>query len=500
MRKLLTGVMFCLAVSLVLNAQTSNWESSETDMILDTNIYIPEEFESSIDSLFNSWYVKYYVKQRAENSTPRNIQVSDAVYKERLSHLPNIIEMPYNEVVRNCIDLYVNRRGRVIEYMLGLADFYFPMIEQILDEHQLPHELKYLAIVESALNPTALSRAGATGLWQFMLPTGKAYGLEINSLVDERRDPVKATYAACKYFKDMYAIYGDWHLVIASYNCGPGNVNKAIRRADGKRNYWDIYNYLPKETRSYVPLFIAANYAMNYYSEHGLTPVSTSLPLAVDTVMVGNLLHFDQIAEVLSVDKELLRVLNPQYKRDIIPGHSAPRPLRLPTAQTYAFVNFEDSVHKYKSDNFFGEYATIHSSLEKLVHTVGTGETMNSIANKYGVTVAQVKRWNGLRSSNVRIGSQLTVYIDNGGVSFPESDSAVSEAPRSRTSPIVKPPTRTAGTQSKGFVTHQVRQGESFSTISKKYNVTVKALMDINKTNSSKLRVGQIIKVPKKGR
>jgi len=422
MKKILTGFILCFVCSFTTNAQTTT--QTDTNTVSDTSVYVPESFEAGVDSLLNSWYVKYYVKQQSKNNVRSNIEVSETVYKERLSHLPRIIEMPYNEVVKNCIDLYVNRKSRIIEYMLGLADFYFPMIEQVLDENRLPLELKYLAIVESALNPIALSRAGATGLWQFMLPTGRAYGLEINSLIDERRDPVKATYAACRYFKDMYSIYGDWNLVIAAYNCGPGNVNKAIRRADGKRDYWAIYNYLPRETRSYVPLFIAANYAMNYYSHHGLTPVSTTLPLSADTVMVNNLLHFDQIAEVLNMDKELIRMLNPQYKQDIIPGNSAPRPLCLPVTNIYAFINLEDSIHKYKSEQFFTNrsyvepegYSARNSAQEKITHKVRQGETMNTIANRYGVTVSQVKKWNGLKSNKVKTGVRLTLYVNNGGV------------------------------------------------------------------------------------
>jgi len=452
MKKILSGLIVCFTGAVVMmNAQNVIWtdtkepksisavtqktlknNSLNTDSLLDTNVFIPESFETNVESLLNSWHVNYYVKQHPKDNEHGNIQVSAAVYKDRLSRLPFIMEMPYNEVVGRCIDLYVNRRGSIIEYMLGLADFYFPMIEQALDENRLPLELKYLAIVESALNPTAVSRAGATGLWQFMLPTGKIYGLEINSLVDERRDPVKATYAACRYFKDMYDIYGDWNLVIAAYNCGPGNVNKAIRRAGGKRDYWAIYNHLPRETRSYVPLFIAACYAMNYHSKHGLTSVSTSLPLATDTVMVNDLLHLEQVAQMLNVDKEMLRALNPQYKRDIIPGNNGAKPLRLPITDISAFVGIGDTIYRYKSEEFFVNRSFVEpagedsksrsSSHERIVHRVRAGETVSSIASKYGVTVAQVKKWNGLKSTKIRKGAKLTLFVDNGGIRMSDKE------------------------------------------------------------------------------
>ena len=279
---------------------------------------IPESLDSDIDSLLHSWHVQYFTKREDYcHDDEENVYFPDSVYASRLASLPRIIPMPYNNVVRDCIDLYTERRRNLVRYMLGMADYYFPIIEEVLDKHGLPIELKYLAVVESALNPVALSRVGACGLWQFMLPTGKQYGLTINSLVDDRRDPVKATEAACAYFKDMYAIYKDWSLVMASYNCGPGNVNKAIKRSGGKTNFWDIFPYLPKETRSYVPLFIAANYVMNYYCDHNLCPLETNLPLATDTIHVNKMLHLQQVSEVLQVGLEQLRALNPQYKRDI---------------------------------------------------------------------------------------------------------------------------------------------------------------------------------------
>ena len=277
------------------------------DSLSDVVGLIPESLDANVDSLLHSWHVQYFSKvDEYCHDDAENVYFPDSVYEERLERLPSVIRLPYNEVVRDCIDLYAGRKRDLVRYMLGMADFYFPIIEQVLDKHNLPLELKYLAVVESALNPVALSRVGACGLWQFMLPTGKIYGLEINSLLDERRDPEKATEAACKYFEDMYAIYGDWNLVLASYNCGPGNVNKAIRRSGGKTDFWEIFRYLPRETRSYVPLFIAANYIMNYYCDHNICPMQTSLPLATDTVMVNSMLHLQQVSDVLGIDIEQL--------------------------------------------------------------------------------------------------------------------------------------------------------------------------------------------------
>ncbi|MCD8194305.1 MAG: transglycosylase SLT domain-containing protein, partial [Tannerellaceae bacterium] len=390
--------------------------------------YIPESLDANVDSLLRSWHVKYFAKvDEFCHDDNENIFFHDSIYIERLSLLPRVIPMTYNKVVRDCIDLYASRRRELIRYMLGMADYYFPIMEKVLDENDLPIELKYLAIVESALNPVALSRMGASGLWQFMLPTGKSYGLEINSLVDERRDPVKSTQAACRYFQDMYAIYGDWNLVMASYNCGPGNVNKAIRRSGGKTDFWEIYPYLPKETRSYVPLFIAANYIMNYHCEHNICPVETTLPLATDTVMVHQMLHLQQVADVLDMDIELLRTLNPQYKRDIIPGKIAAAPLKLPAVQTFDFVDKEDSVYTHKVEELLANCIPLDptdpssfkaASRERITHTVKSGENLHTIGNIYGVTAGDIRKWNGLGSNRVAAGKRLSLYVDNGGVAF----------------------------------------------------------------------------------
>ena len=403
---------------------------------------IPESLDSDIDSLLHSWHVQYFTKREDYcHDDEENVYFPDSVYASRLASLPRIIPMPYNNVVRDCIDLYTERRRNLVRYMLGMADYYFPIIEEVLDKHGLPIELKYLAVVESALNPVALSRVGACGLWQFMLPTGKQYGLTINSLVDDRRDPVKATEAACAYFKDMYAIYKDWSLVMASYNCGPGNVNKAIKRSGGKTNFWDIFPYLPKETRSYVPLFIAANYVMNYYCDHNLCPLETNLPLATDTIHVNKMLHLQQVSEVLQVDLEQLRALNPQYKRDIVPGNTGDAVLKLPASDTYAFVDKEDSIYQYRVEEFLPSYLVTISggstsgvaTREQVTHIVLKNENIYTIANRYGVTPQEIKKWNRLSSNRLARGKRLKLYVDNGGVYLSaknaQKEKAVSASP-----------------------------------------------------------------------
>ncbi len=459
---------------------------------------IPESLDSDIDSLLHSWHVQYFTKREDYcHDDEENVYFPDSVYASRLASLPRIIPMPYNNVVRDCIDLYTERRRNLVRYMLGMADYYFPIIEEVLDKHGLPIELKYLAVVESALNPVALSRVGACGLWQFMLPTGKQYGLAINSLVDDRRDPVKATEAACAYFKDMYAIYKDWNLVMASYNCGPGNVNKAIKRSGGKTNFWDIFPYLPKETRSYVPLFIAANYVMNYYCDHNLCPLETNLPLATDTIHVNKMLHLQQVSEVLQVDLEQLRALNPQYKRDIVPGNTGDAVLKLPASDTYAFVDKEDSIYQYRVEEFLPSYlVTINggstsgvATREQVTHIVLKNENIYTIANRYGVTPQEIKKWNRLSSNRLARGKRLKLYVDNGGVYLSaknaQKEKAVSASPAQKAE------------KKDGYIAHKVRSGESLYSIASKYpGVSAQTLKQANNLSDSKIIPGQVLKIP----
>lgn len=345
-------------------------ESSEEDEITvidpegnEEVIEFPEAMTYDLDSLLNLYMAKTYLDEPDDcNMKNVNPTYSKEDYVDRLYRMPCVMEMAYNDVVQKFIDRYSGRLRHSISYMLGASNFYIPIFEEALETYQLPLELKYLPIIESALNPKAVSRVGATGLWQFMLATGKQYGLQVNSLVDERRDPVKSSYAAARYLSDLYKIFGDWNLVIAAYNCGPANINKAIHRANGttkgqdqtangqqlNKDYWHIYPYLPKETRGYVPAFIAANYIMTYYSQHNICPMTTRLPAKTDTIMVNRNIHLEQVAEVVGINIDLLRSLNPMYRRDIVPGASELSPIRLPQTEVGRFIDLQDSICNYR--------------------------------------------------------------------------------------------------------------------------------------------------------
>lgn len=323
-------------------------------------IEFPEAMTFNLDSLLSLYMSKAYLSPGDCQMKDENPSYTSEEYIERLRRMPTIMEMGYNDIVQRFIDRYMGRLRHSVSFMLGAANFYVPIFEEALEAYQVPLELKYLPVIESALNPKAVSRVGATGLWQFMLTTGKQYGLEINSLVDERRDPVRASYAAARYLRDLYRIFGDWNLVIAAYNCGPGNINKAIHRAGGEKDYWRLYPYLPAETRGYVPAFIAANYAMTYYCEHNICPMSTRLPLQSDTVVVNRDVHLEQIAAVLDIDIELLRSLNPQYRRDIVPGNTKEYAIRLPMADAVRFIDMQDSIYSYRT----GDLLTKRSIVE----------------------------------------------------------------------------------------------------------------------------------------
>ena len=344
----------------------------------------------------------------------------DSVYKARLQALPCVIELPYNESVRAFILRYVKRSPKQVARLMRMSEYYFPIFEEALGKYQLPYELKYLQIIESALNPMARSHAGAAGLWQFMPATAKLFGLEVNSLVDERMDPIRSTEAACRFLSSMYAIYHEWNLVIAAYNCGSGNVNKAIRKADGKRDFWSIYPFLPRETRNYVPIFIAANYAMNYGQEHGICKAPIEKTMLTDTIRTTQRLHLQQVSDQLGIDMDELRRLNPQYSRDILPGGS-PYTLCLPSEKIGLFIDQQDSILAYKADSLINNRRA-EIDLAKVTsitgayrvngvtyYTIKNGDSLSGIAKKFHCTVKQLKQWNNLSSDNIRAGKKLKI-------------------------------------------------------------------------------------------
>ena len=416
-------------------------------------IEVPEGMLLEIDSLLNQYNSKTYLQDNDCHYSDVNPEFPVETYIERLQRIPSVMEMPYNDVVRKFIDRYAVRLRASVSYMLGAANFYMPIFEEALEMYNLPLELKYLPVIESALSPTATSRVGAAGLWQFMLATGKQYGLEVNSLVDERRDPIKSTYAAARYLRDLYKIYDDWNLVIAAYNYGPQNINKAIHRAGGVKDYWAIYKYLPRETQGYVPAFIAANYIMTYYCEHNICPMRTQIPAKSDTIVVNRDVHFKQIAAVTGIRIEELRSLNPQYRRDIVNGSTQPSVIRLPQTYVNAFLDHEDSIYNYEAATLLTKRTVVEVTADDVKEdvvarsqtvaprthqatqgrtravsqsrnrrggktasrgrsqsvTVKSGQTLSQIAKKNNTTVEKLKRLNGIKGNNIRAGKKLKV-------------------------------------------------------------------------------------------
>ena len=348
------------------------------------------------------------------------VELPDSIYKQRLQALPFVIEVPYNEVVRRYILRYVKHSPRQLAALQRKAEYYFPIFENILAKHDLPYELCYMPVIESALNPQARSHMGATGLWQFMPATGKKYGLEINSLVDERMDPIRSTEAACLFLKNLYGIFQDWNLVIAAYNCGPGNVNKAIHRAGGKRDFWSIYPFLPSETRGYLPIFIAASYAMNYAQEHGICPADPLPTMAADTIITTHRQHLKQIADNIDIPLAELRRLNPQYPRDIIPGGKS-YAICLPIEKAGMYIDLQDTILAYRAEELIhnrrDEIELLHRTSVNggysingvTYYKIKEGDTLGGIAKKFRVSVKQLKAWNGLKSDMIRAGKTLKI-------------------------------------------------------------------------------------------
>ncbi len=533
----------------------ANVRAIATDTLSTTSIIYPESFETDTHRMMQNWYLTNYASLDKDADKRRTTTPStEQDYIDRLQSLPTTIEMPYNREVRAFIDMYCERKKSLVETMLGMSLYYMPIFEQALDKYGMPMELKYLPVIESALNPAAVSRAGATGLWQFMLSTARGEGLEVNSLVDQRRDPYASSDAAARYLKKLYNTYGDWSLAIAAYNCGPGNVNKAIRRAGGgKKDFWEIYPFLPAETRTYIPAFIAANYAMNFYNHHNISPALASKPIITDSVHVSRRVHFQQIADVMGISMDELRILNPQYRQDIIPGDIHPYPLILPNIQAYCYIANEDSIVNHNAELYArravvepstgrsesevsgdGEYIT-----ENIVkyHKVRRGETLSTIARRYGVTTSSIKKANGIKR-NVRRGQTLkivtvkrrwvpstktddtktgvnqpTVTTPNDSTTVNDSTTIVTPVKTGETPTQVtdspKQKTDTTTTQNKKKETkkkdvkpkdvkHTVAAGENLTKIARKYGVTVDEIKQANGLKNDNIQSGKTLKIPQK--
>lgn len=401
-----TLIIICIALALCTRALANDSlivtpiDSIDTPIFFDEALAVLDTTECSSDTLISD--------------------LPDSVYKARLQALPFVIEVPYNEVVRRYIQRYIKHSPRQLASLQRKAEYYFPLFEDILGKHNLPYELCYLAVVESALNPQAHSHMGAAGLWQFMPSTGKIYGLEVNSLVDERMDPLRSTEAACRFLKSLYGIFNDWNLAIAAYNCGPGNVNKAIHRAGGKRDFWSIYPFLPSETRAYLPLFIAAAYAMNYADVHGICPADLQITMKTDTIVTYERQHLQQVADNLNIPLSELRRLNPQYARDILPGGKA-YALCLPIEKAGSYIDQQDSIIAYRAKELIHNRRDEIELLQRTsvqggysvngvtYYKIKEGDTLGGIAKKFHVSVKQLKAWNGLKSDIIRAGKTLKI-------------------------------------------------------------------------------------------
>ena len=522
------------------------------ETIVDNSIVFPESFETDTKALMNNWYLKNYTVLDSYVENSKANEVSDEVYIQRLRAMPTAIEMPFNSVVKTYIEMYTERRRTLVEEMLGMSLYYMPIFEQALEKEGLPLELKYLPVIESALNPEAVSRVGATGLWQFMISTAKGLGLEVNSMVDERRDPYRSSASAATYLKSLYNIYHDWSLVIAAYNCGPGNVNKALRRAGGTgKDFWEIYPYLPKETRGYVPAFIAANYVMTYFKNHNISPSLAKKPLLTDTIAVNQRIHFNQISQVLNMPLDELRVLNPQFRRDVIPGDTRAYTLCLPTHQIYSFIMSKDSILNYRNDLYARrdvvQPATLNEDKVTGVegvdfnyetqtvtkwHKVGRRETLSSIARKYGVTTTSIKRSNGLKRSRVTRGQSLKIVTpqrvkvpieksdeqvndelmaDNGEnvtevttneTVNSENTQEVTPEPKETAKPKNKEPQRKPSRKanSDGIISkHTVRSGESLYRIATDNGITIDELKAANGITDDAVQAGMVLTIPEPG-
>lgn len=486
----------------LLNYYEGGQEDTETAEI----IYTAEVS----DSLLNIWYAQKLVSEESldmegMDTLSFSSDVPDSVYIQRINQMNSFITLPYNDIVKNYIIRYSEKMPATMGKILGLSEYYMPIFQETFDRYGLPEELKAMAVIESALNPLAVSRAGAKGMWQFMYQTAKMYGLHIDSFVDERLDPVKSADAAARYLQDAYEIFGDWNLAIASYNCGAGNVNKAIRRS-GSRKFWDLWPFLPRETRGYGPAFVGALYTLKFHKEHGIKPETIQMPPVVDTFHINKMLHLKQVSELTGAPLEELKNLNPQYKHEIIPGNEREYILRIPYTYSGAFIDCEDSLYTHKADIYFNP-TTIKKIKdggdgERIVYRVKNGDYLGRIATKYRVSVNQIKRWNNLKSNNIRVGQRLIIYRGGKAPAASSQKPAAGTQSTSEAKPAAKSsaPKAPIQTSSDGeYTIYTVKSGDSFYSIAKNYpGVSAQNIMDFNGIDSSKIRPGMKIKIPSK--
>lgn len=471
MKRIKTLLLALAASFITATAQTDEITVHNDQNGRDEVIDLPEGMSVSCDSLINEWMAKKYLYPDTTCANPDyNPTFTTEEYQERLRRLPVVMEMPYNSVVQKFIDQYSGRLRRTVSYALGAGNFYIPIFEEALDYYGLPLELKYLPVIESALEPKAKSPAGAVGLWQFMLATGKRYDLKVNSLIDERQDPYKSSWAAARYLRDLYKIYRDWNLVIAAYNCGPTNVNKAIHRANGVRDYWTIYPYLPSETRGYVPAFIAANYIMNYYCEHNICPMKTKIPITTDTVTIMRDLHMQQVAELCNIDVEAIQALNPQYRTQLIPGSSGPMTLRLPTETLNTFIDLKDSVYNYRVDELLTRRSCV--------------EVDDRLDNR---SVASKRRAARQQSASESSSSSRSSASKSSSRKSSRSSSSKSSSRNSKSSRKSK--------KVKSSASATVRKGDTLIEIAHRNGTTVEKLKKKNKIKGNIIKPGQKLKV-----
>jgi membrane-bound lytic murein transglycosylase D len=513
--------LFFTAIFLTIFTALSGHTSSSGDTIILRSDIETEKITRDLDSLVSSWYVRMALRDFPFDfeHDSAGVVLPDSIYERRLSQIHSVINLPFNSIVRNHIHVYTIRQREKFAAVLGLMNYYFPMIEDIFDSYGLPTELKYMAVIESALNVNAVSRVGATGMWQFMHSTGKAYGLTINSVIDERRDPVKSTHAAARFIKDLYNIYNDWILVIAAYNCGPGNVNKAIRRSDNRKDYWEIYYRLPRETRGYIPQYVAAAYAINYFGEHRIMPLPLNIPVSTDTIMFSKDIHLSQISEVMGIPAGELRALNPQYRTGLVPGSSKPMALTLPLAHLGDFIDLNDTIRNYKSDVYLSKTTRIDdpsrttftpvniTGKTRLTYTVKEGDNLGFIAEWYRVGLSDLRNWNNVYSNRILVGQKLAVYVDPARseyfekintMSFAEKQKMIGKSIPSNTS---APATQALATTGDGeYITYTVRNGDTVWEIARMFgDVTASDVLKLNNiSDPAKIRVGQILRIRKK--